>query len=161
MVGTVHDYKEYWSYCTYTGTYTPGTLHKLPHILSPHLPRRSTTMAPSSQTPLLTEFLTTVNHARVNKDPQFLCNCLLLTPHSIVQNHLMLSLRNELLPLTPAYIENQCYDILGEEWISFTDMVIGYCGTYLREVDVEGVAMGSGGVPATEGWCSELSTLMG
>ena len=118
-------------------------------------------MAPSSQTPLLTEFLTTVNRARVNNDPQFLCNCLLLTPHSILQNHLMLSLRNELLSLTPAYIENKCYEILGEEWTAFTDMVIGYCGTYLREVDVEGVAMGSGGVPAMDRWCSELSTLMG
>jgi len=78
-----------------------------------------------------------------------------------MQNHLMLSLRNELLSLTPAYIENQCYEVLGEEWVSFTDMVIGYCGTYLREVDVEGVAMGSGGVPGMGGWCSELSALMG
>ncbi|RPB20947.1 hypothetical protein L211DRAFT_870345, partial [Terfezia boudieri ATCC MYA-4762] len=118
-------------------------------------------MAPSSQSPLLTDFLTTVNHARANNDPQFLCNCLLLTPHSILQNHLMLSLRSELVPLTPAYIENQCYEILGEEWVSFTDMVIGYCAAYLREVDVEGVAMGSGGVPAMDTWCSELSTLMG
>lgn len=111
--------------------------------------------------PLLTEFLQTVDRARAAKDAAFLANCLLLTPHSICQNHLMLSLHRELLPLTPAFIENHCYEVLGEDWIAFTDMVIGYCGGYLKTVDVQGIAMGTGGVPAMEVWCAELSTLMG
>ena len=72
----------------------------------------------------------------------------------------MLSLRSELLTLAPAYIENKCYEILEEEWISFTDLLIGYCGTYLPGLDVEGIITTAGGVAALEAWHSALNVLM-
>lgn len=116
---------------------------------------------PSQQSSLLTEFLNTVNRARVSKDAQVLANCLLLRPHDIASNSLMLSLRSELLTLAPAYIENKCYEILEEEWVSFTDLLIGYCGTYLPTLDVEGIiTTAGGGIAALEGWHSALNVLV-
>lgn len=116
---------------------------------------------PHQPSSLLTEFLTTVNRARATKDTQFLANCLLLRPHDIASNPLMLSLRSELLTLAPAYIENKCYEILEEEWVGFTDLLIGYCGTYLPMLDVEGiVTTAGGGITALEGWHSALNILV-
>ena len=109
---------------------------------------------------LLHQFLATLNRAITNKDGQFFANILVLSPPDIVQNQLMNALRTEVLSLTPAYIENACYEVLGEEWISLTDMVVGYVGSYLRDVDVPGVVMGRD-VSALQSWFDGLGLLMG
>ncbi|KAI5803308.1 hypothetical protein DFH27DRAFT_555293 [Peziza echinospora] len=109
---------------------------------------------------LLHQFLATLNRAITNKDGQFFANILVLSPQDIAQNQLMSALRAEVLGLTPAYIENACYEVLGEEWTSLTDMVVGYVGSYLRDVDVPGVVAGRD-VSALQSWFDGLGSLMG
>ncbi|KAF8472119.1 hypothetical protein BDZ91DRAFT_846658 [Kalaharituber pfeilii] len=131
--------------------------------------------APTSSSSLLTEFLTTLSTARATKNAQFLSNILLLSPYDMIHNPLMLHLQSEIMPLSPAYVENKCYEVLGEDWTAFTDLVISYVATYLRALDIVGIveSVGMGEMPAMGGmsmgdgarkledWRDGLSALVG
>ena len=113
------------------------------------------------QTPLLVEFLHFVQRERVEKSAQFLSNYahLLLNPLLIARDQTMLSLHQEVAALSSAYIENICYEILGEDWTQFTDMMIAYV-EYLKELNIQAVIMAVEEVAAPR-WCEGLSTFMG